>query len=580
MFKLKLLVTGLLLLATMAGINAANVSLRPRPSVKTAKATCSPQLVFYWGQNSYGANNEKDTANWEKRLAYYCRTKQISNIVISFMHIFGRVPSEFDLSSHCDASKRIPGTKLLDCPELREDIKICQGLGVKIELGLGGATGNYGFANDAQAVKFAEELYNIAFAGKGKARPFGPGSLDGVNLDIETAKTTSYPAFVRRLRELQGKQGLLVTAAPQCPYPDAALHDTLVNSEVDAVYVQFYNNYCGMQAYGTKNFNFDTWAEWSSKVAKKRGAKVYLGIPGSPKSAGSGYASAARVNEVVKKLASAYPSVFGGVMMWDVSTAYMNKDGGSNFANAVHNSLKAVCGKTQAAPVETSIVSDQSDVCPAVGASCTEGAYSCANENVSICINGHWTHQPCGSGTVCQHTADYTSVFCDVPNALQASCTKNATTKTANLIDISLKANADVSAALSLVYQQANATHLTVRVAARAESSNTANTAFRNEWTFRAQAPVGVQLVATSRGRIVSRGEANNDNNVISIVSEAAKEPASSMLVAFELVLKRSESEAATNNRSTVSLSNDKIVALAPTNLNSAAWLHVLSNAQ
>ncbi|KAI8058505.1 glycoside hydrolase superfamily [Syncephalis plumigaleata] len=333
----------------ISDVHAATISVAlpiPLPkSLMDGHTTCNPKLVYYWGQNSYGVKHGKDKANWEKPLAYYCRTKQVSNIVISFMHVFGKEKPQVDFSSHCDSSRVFPGTKIIDCPELREDVKVCQGLGVKVELSLGGATGRYGFANDKQAIAFATELYNMAFGGKGSVRPFGPNSLDGVNLDIENAHSTSYATFVKQLRKLQGKRSLLVSAAPQCPYPDASLHDALIKAEIDSVYVQFYNNYCGMQVYGTKNFNFNTWVKWSQTLAKRRGAKVYLGIAGSAESAGSGYVPAERIQTAIKLLAREYPTVFGGVAIWDASTAYMNKVGDSNFATAVQNTLEEVCRK-------------------------------------------------------------------------------------------------------------------------------------------------------------------------------------------------------------------------------------------
>jgi chitinase len=309
------------------------------------RATCNPKLVYYWGQNSYGAKHDNVEPNWEKPLAYYCRTNQVSNIILSFMHMFGKSKPEMNFSSHCDTNRVFPGTKIIDCPSLRDDIEICQSLGVKVELGLGGADSKYGFANGQQAIAFANELYNMVFDGKGSVRPFGSNSLDGINLDIEDPNSTGYAAFVQRLRQLQGKRGIIVSTAPQCPYPDASLHDALIKSEIDSVYVQFYNNYCGMQAYGTKNFNFDTWVKWAQTLAKRRGAKVYLGIPGSAESAGNGYVPAERVQTAIEQLARDYPNVFGGIAIWDASTTYMNKIGNINFATVIQNSLKNVCGK-------------------------------------------------------------------------------------------------------------------------------------------------------------------------------------------------------------------------------------------
>ncbi|RKP05706.1 glycoside hydrolase superfamily, partial [Thamnocephalis sphaerospora] len=331
MCRLWLLLASTLLLSTAA--HGASVKRAADNTAvagaSTAADNCSVDtgLVLYWGQNSYGAANPQDKPNWEGRLAQYCRSGLVGTVVLSFMHIFGRGRSQMNFANHCDPDILFPNTQLMNCPELQEDVVICQNLGVKVELGLGGAAGSYGLSDDASAVAFAEELWGLAFGGTNAARPFGNSSLDGVNLDIEGGSSTGYARFVNRLRELHSastasKRPLIVTAAPQCPYPDAYMHDVIMNAQIDAVYVQFYNNYCGVQAFGTSNFNFDIWDLWSRTYAKRPGAKIYLGIPASATAAGSGYVSATRLREIINGV-SRYPS-FGGVMMWDSSQAFAN----------------------------------------------------------------------------------------------------------------------------------------------------------------------------------------------------------------------------------------------------------------
>ncbi|KAI9592994.1 glycoside hydrolase superfamily [Syncephalis fuscata] len=276
----------------------------------------SNKLVLYWGQNSFGATHGNDKTQWENRLTHYCESGLLDTVVLSFMHVFGLSPdTQMDYANHCPPTQLIAGTKLLDCPELRGDIQRCQSLGVKVQLGLGGAAS--------------------AFSGNGKIRPFGDVVLDGVNLDIEGGNPYNYAAFVDQLRQLHSKTGqathtskhntnmavsanhrtrpLIITAAPQCPYPDAYMHDVLTKSEIDAVYVQFYNNYCGTQAFGTSNFNFDVGMN---------------GVPASPTAANIGYVAPDKLQEIITSVQTRYPS-FGGVMMWDTSQAFANQDDGS-----------------------------------------------------------------------------------------------------------------------------------------------------------------------------------------------------------------------------------------------------------
>jgi len=42
----------------------------------------------YWGQNSYGAANGGDTANYQKTLSHYCQDDSIDVIPIAFLNVF------------------------------------------------------------------------------------------------------------------------------------------------------------------------------------------------------------------------------------------------------------------------------------------------------------------------------------------------------------------------------------------------------------------------------------------------------------------------------------------------------------
>ena len=72
------------------------------------------------------------------------------------------------------------------------DIKTCQKKGKTILLSLGGAAGAYGFANDKDAVAFADTLWATFGGGKSESRPFGDAVVDGFDLDIEGGGSTGY----------------------------------------------------------------------------------------------------------------------------------------------------------------------------------------------------------------------------------------------------------------------------------------------------------------------------------------------------------------------------------------------------
>jgi chitinase len=62
-----------------------------------------------------------------------------------------------------------------------------------------------------------------------------------IDLDIEGGGSTGLAAMVTQLRShfSGASKKYYITAAPQCPYPDAYLSPTLNAVGFDAVYVQF-----------------------------------------------------------------------------------------------------------------------------------------------------------------------------------------------------------------------------------------------------------------------------------------------------------------------------------------------------
>eukprot|EP01133_Synstelium_polycarpum_P001372 gene1372-1575_t len=219
-----------------------------------------------------------------------------------------------------------------DCPMVADAVPVCQAKGKVLILALGGAIGTYGFTSAAQATEFANTLWNMYLGGTDSRypRPFGATPLDGVDLDIENGNNAHYDTFVNSLSTLyaSGSKKYYITGAPQCVYPDASMgpgpNTALSTGKIDIINVQFYNNYCGIS---TPNaFNYKTWADWVKESSPK--SKIYIGAPASASSAGQGsYISERDLEKIVSSVFS--DSAFGGVMLWDVSTAENNIVNGS-----------------------------------------------------------------------------------------------------------------------------------------------------------------------------------------------------------------------------------------------------------
>ncbi|TFY80831.1 hypothetical protein EWM64_g3176 [Hericium alpestre] len=278
-------------------------------------------VAVYWGQNSYGATHTSDTANWQQTLSFYCQDNSIDMFPVAFLNVAfdtGGLPS-IDLANICSTSSDpvFSGTDLPNCSFLASDIQTCQSKGKAITISIGGATGAVSFTSDSQAQQFADTIWNIFLGGSNSTRPFGSAVLDGVDLDLEGGSAAHWPAFISQIR-------YYITGAPQCPYPDAYMGDILNSAGFDAVFVQFYNNYCGLQAYDNANdWNFDQWDTWAKTVSPNKNVKIFIGAPASSTAAGSGYVSAAQLATIAEQTRSQYSS-FGGVMLWDASQAYAN----------------------------------------------------------------------------------------------------------------------------------------------------------------------------------------------------------------------------------------------------------------
>ena len=238
-----------------------------------------------------------------------------------------------------------------------QDIQTCQQTyGKTILLSIGGATYSQGgFQTTAAAVTAANSIwasFGPVQSGSSAPRPFGNAVVDGFDFDFEST-VSNMPAFANQLRSLMNantSKKFYLTAAPQCPYPDAA-DSPMLNGGVyfDAIWVQFYNNYCGVQSYVSgastqNNFNFDTWNTWATTVSANKNVKVFLGVPAGPSAAGSGYESASALKSVINYCKSF--SSFGGVMMWDASQAYAN----SGFLDGIHSDLTSSNANFTAAP--------------------------------------------------------------------------------------------------------------------------------------------------------------------------------------------------------------------------------------
>ncbi|KAJ1744208.1 Chitinase 2 [Coemansia sp. RSA 1086] len=327
------------------------ISLLATAVLAAYSPTCSNNVVTYWGQNSWGGAHLDDPDHWEKPLASYCDDSTFDVINISFL-------TNFNLSGlpvlnhafHCETTYNYTNT--LHCPDIGKDIKKCQANGKKVVLSLGG--GNiytYGLGSSADGQAFADTIWNMFLGGTHKYRPYDDAVLDGIDLDIESGEHTGYPAFINQLRShfSGASKEYIISAAPQCVYPDANLGSTLSSAWIDNNYVQFYNNPCNLANMDNKwNFDYTSWDKLAKSNANPN-SKVYVGLPAGSGAAGNGYLDLGTLKNGLNQLYTSYQSTFGGIMLWDASWYTNNQEYVKGLSDWVKSNMK--CG---AAPEPTS----------------------------------------------------------------------------------------------------------------------------------------------------------------------------------------------------------------------------------
>ena len=160
-----------------------------------------------------------------------------------------------------------------------------------------------------------------------------PASLKSThgNIDNEDNNNAYYEVLGGTLRTLfstSTSKDFYLSAAPQCPNPDASDPTSLLLL-CDFVWVQFYNNpSCDI---GTSGFT-SSLQSWSQTLSASK-ARLYLGAPAWPGADNKAYANigtAQGIEPVAQSVKGLGLKNFGGVMFWDGSEGMLNEDDGKN----------------------------------------------------------------------------------------------------------------------------------------------------------------------------------------------------------------------------------------------------------
>ncbi|KAI0500612.1 hypothetical protein KFK09_018826 [Dendrobium nobile] len=287
----------------MAATKARLVSL-----LALAALTATSQagkIAIYWGQNGN-----------EGSLAETCASGDYAFVILAFLCSFGNGQKpQLNLAGHCDPYSN-------GCTGLSSDIKSCQAQGIKVLLSIGGGAGSYILTSKDDARQVSTYIWNNYLGGQSSSRPLGDAVLDGVDFDIEGGSPDHYDDLAKYLSAYsnQGKK-VYLSAAPQCPYPDAWVGKALDTGLFDYVWVQFYNNPPCQYSGGKPTKLEDAWNQWTDGI---KATEFFLGLPAAPDASGSGFISTGDLTSVVLPAIKG-SSKYGGVMLW--SRYYDNETG-------------------------------------------------------------------------------------------------------------------------------------------------------------------------------------------------------------------------------------------------------------
>ncbi|KAH6603994.1 glycoside hydrolase family 18 protein [Trichoderma cornu-damae] len=347
---------------TKALVAAGLLAIAAHAAPTVEKRAAGGKLVVYWG-----AEDDSTT------LADVCADSSYDIVNLAFLSRFfagGGYPqlSLSTLGGPSASQKAAGAIDLQDGTSLVPAIKACQAAGKLVVLSMGGAVGYSAatLSGDAQGQQLADTVWNLFLGGTASPtlRPFGSVKLDGVDLDNETGNPTGYLAMAQRFKSNFAKdtsKRYYLTAAPQCPFPDAS-QPLNVCQLADYIWVQFYNN--GDCNVGQSGFNTAV-KNWSKSIGN---ATLFIGALASGADGDQGYVSASSLLSAYNGVSALNLPNVGGIMLWEAQLAVKN----GNF----HKTVKAgiASGSTPPPPASSTKPPGSTPTCSwaghCAGASC------------------------------------------------------------------------------------------------------------------------------------------------------------------------------------------------------------------
>ncbi|CAN6460894.1 unnamed protein product [Victoria cruziana] len=292
-------------------------------------------MAMYWG---WHVNDLSGAA-----LKLTCETNVFDYISIAFLSNFGngRSPRP-DFGTSCDAETG-------GCRTLGEDIAICQSLGVKVLLSVGGFdVSQYTLASAQEAHRLAAHIYDAYLSGYGIDGPLGKVKLDGVDFYVNDASTHDYwDVLAQDLKQLD--EGIILTASQGCNHTagvaDMPLYGALKTGLFSKVWPRYYANPCSYQPWDNRAFAASV-QSWATEFG---GLDFYLGLIANPDYFEDRWISPEELPGAVA-IARQYGN-YEGVMLWNRhwDEKYKEDRNSDPYSFQIHHIVKAPCNNITAA---------------------------------------------------------------------------------------------------------------------------------------------------------------------------------------------------------------------------------------
>lgn len=130
-----------------------------------------------------------------------CVNSDVDMVMLSFVRQLNGPSAlpQFGFTRYCKSPATVTEKTRVSCPDMAANITLCQSMGKKVLISLGGSTSNLTLDSVSEAQEAASILWNVFGAGTGSPslRPFGNVAVDG----FDFGNNPTHPSLKRRRKE-------------------------------------------------------------------------------------------------------------------------------------------------------------------------------------------------------------------------------------------------------------------------------------------------------------------------------------------------------------------------------------------